>query len=426
MAGLLSARVLAPHFAVVTVLERDVPCAEQRFRPGLPQGRHFHGLLPGGLHGLQALFPEFGSLLVAAGSLQPRPEQLYVYRPEGVSYAVGYHQPEPPDEAWAQPLYVQTRGLLERCVREQVSALPNVVLRSGARVADLLVEHGRVCGARLQGGEVLRADLVIDALGRNTKTPSWLAAMGYTPAPEEKILCDLAYSTAVGRFKEPAGFLDVGFFVFSNPTSNHPRRGGALIRVEGGEVLVSLTGRYGDYPPTDFMEFKDWATTLEHPRLAELARLIEPAGELAHYRFRHSIRRRYDRLVEFPPGLLPIGDAISFYNPLYGQGMSAACRQALALQRALAVATGAQALRELWREFLPEAYQETRAPWLFAALADFRDPACQGSFPGEERPHLKSLLALRKRAVAGDKAAAQTFAALSGLELRLDSSSWRE
>src|SRR5262245_21211966 len=45
IAGLLAARVLADHFARVTVVERDRFPDGPAFRAGVPQSRHVHGLL---------------------------------------------------------------------------------------------------------------------------------------------------------------------------------------------------------------------------------------------------------------------------------------------------------------------------------------------------------------------------------------------
>src|SRR3954447_11411420 len=70
MAGLLAARVLADHFAQVTVIERDVPEAATEPRKGVPQGRHAHGLLARGQEIIADLFPGLFDDLVAAGAVR--------------------------------------------------------------------------------------------------------------------------------------------------------------------------------------------------------------------------------------------------------------------------------------------------------------------------------------------------------------------
>ena len=67
-----------------------------------------------------------------------------------------------------------------------------------------------------------------------------------------------------------------------------------------------------------------FAETTGEPLFTQLLAPADPISEPAHYRFDRSVRRRFDQLANFPEGVLPIGDSICHFNPLYGQGMSAA------------------------------------------------------------------------------------------------------
>src|SRR5262249_32078988 len=69
LAGLLTARVLADHFSHVTIIERDLFTADPRPRPGVPQSRHIHALLPRGLRIVEGLFPRIRHELEAAGAV---------------------------------------------------------------------------------------------------------------------------------------------------------------------------------------------------------------------------------------------------------------------------------------------------------------------------------------------------------------------
>jgi hypothetical protein len=59
LAGLTAAAALARHFSPVILLERDELPSAATPRPGVPQGRHVHGLLGGGHAALEALLPGF-------------------------------------------------------------------------------------------------------------------------------------------------------------------------------------------------------------------------------------------------------------------------------------------------------------------------------------------------------------------------------
>ncbi|MDD9935432.1 MAG: tryptophan 7-halogenase [Myxococcales bacterium] len=421
MAGLVSARVLSELFERVTLIEKDEVPAEPGIRRGVPQGAHFHALIPGGLEIMSELLPGVKEDLRAAGSLLPAPTQFYFYLPQGKSYAMGRYTPEPPPDTGERETYVQTRALLEHTVRKHVEAIDNVHTRYGSKVSGITSSEGRVTGVTFEGGDELAADLVIDALGKGGKTLQWCEELGFARPAEDVVNCDFAYTTTFMRPKDPAAFADVGFFVSAEKTETQPPRGGALVRMEDGTWLASVGGRYGDYPPRDIEGWRAFVNSTGNEHFMRLVASAEPVSELAHFRFPRGVRRRFEQLEAFPEGLLPIGDSICHYNPLYGQGMSAASRQAIALRAALrSAAENGSGLDGLWRRFLPEAYQETRAPWLFACLADFRDERCTGDFPSDEAEALGTFLMVLRSFGTDDTEASEMAMRIASLKGRLD------
>ena len=67
------------------------------------------------------------------------------------------------------------------------------------------------------------------------------------------------------------------------------------------------------------------------------------------------------------------GDAISSFNPIYGQGMSVAALQPVQLAKSLAEGSGA-----LSRRFFARAAKVTDIPWSIAVGNDLRMPETVG------------------------------------------------
>jgi 2-polyprenyl-6-methoxyphenol hydroxylase-like FAD-dependent oxidoreductase len=398
IAGLISARVLADYFDQVTILERDHIEPRPAVHKSTPQGNHLHAVQIGGLQVLSELYSGFCDKLHAMGAVPLRlTGDFPIYRPDGVVFSLTGAVREPRDLGIL--LYSQSRGLLEHCLRQCTLALPNISAECDTPVTGLLGSKGRIEGVSYKyDGEPrsLHCDLVLDCGGRGSHAPRWLTEMGFG-APEETIIgVDFAYSSTRFRLSSDDGRLGP-FSFFVGPPPKYTR-GGALAQIENDEWLVSLGGRFTDYPPQDEAGFMAFAAALPTPKLYEIIRNAERIDQISHFRFPTSVLRHYERLPSFPEHFLVLGDAISSFNPVYGQGMSSAALQARALGRLLEEQSNSpQRLEGLAAAFFPRAAEVINAPWTLAANLDFAYPQTTGtrsSMPPEITRYLLALDAL--------------------------------
>ncbi|WP_226008079.1 FAD-dependent oxidoreductase [Natrinema salinisoli] len=368
IAGLLAGRILADRFTEVTIIERDYLPTEPVVRRGVPQGAHPHALLEAGRATLEDLFPGFGEDLIAAGGVVVDFASDVNFYGEGDFLAHGSTPME---------TYSATRPLIEQVVREHVSNLDGVHIRSGCQVTDYLLDDTgtAVEGVVLREGSEqteITADLVVDATGRTSRTPTWLENHGYTPPEVEEVRIDVAYSTTF--IERPADDLRT----FLVPPSSPHTRGGMAAPVEGNRWVVSVHGVHGDHPPTDSEGLVEFAANLLTP---EVRHLLDDhrqvSTDIEYYPFPTNRRYRYGDLDRFPDGLVVIGDAIASFNPIYGQGMSVAALEALELHQALA----RDGLEDLPPRFFDRAEEVIDMAWLLAAGSDFAFPQTTGPKP---------------------------------------------
>jgi 2-polyprenyl-6-methoxyphenol hydroxylase-like FAD-dependent oxidoreductase len=392
MGGLFSARVLADHFVDVVVVDRDHEPTTADARGAVPQGHQFHVLLPGGLDAMSEWFPGFADDLVSAGSVPMMlGRDFYAYTPLGKSYSIQTHVPDPFETG--DYTYVQSRPQLELSVRRRVASLDNVSFEYRT-LADgpLLDDDGNVVGVTIRDGEPMHADLVIDASGRNSVSAQWLPGMGYATAPETYVNCDVTYASVVCEPENWDAFEGAVVFISASEEGEYASRGGAIVKMPDGKWLLTLTGRYGDFPSKDWDAFRDFGRTLVHPFFDQMADTVTPLGDIKTYRMPRAVRHHYEQLERFPEGLLPIGDAVCFFNPTHGQGMSAAAGQARGLSGLLAErAANAGGLTGLAMDFFPVAEDWVRGPWILAAMGNFANPKCTGDFPDADLPDLMRL-----------------------------------
>jgi flavin-dependent dehydrogenase len=261
----------------------------------------------------------------------------------------------------------------------------NIQIEYETAVRQLICRDGRVRGVRTADARSIEADLVVDATGRGHRARQWLASAGFCAPDETAIGLDTAYSTA--NFRRPESFVGEPLIFITGPAPHFTRRG-YVITIENGTLLVSLIGRFGDFPPTDKEGFLAFAKELHSDLAYRIIRDGEQLTPIAHQRFASSVQRHYERLKPSPEGFLVIGDALCHFNPIFAQGMSAAAMQAVILQEILSdYSEQSREVPGIASSFFTKAAQFNSTPWNLAAGFDFAFPQTRGNrSPGiEER-----------------------------------------
>ncbi|MEB3214250.1 MAG: 2-polyprenyl-6-methoxyphenol hydroxylase-like oxidoreductase [Leptolyngbyaceae bacterium] len=386
IAGLLAARVLLDHFDQVILFERDQFPEQPTPRPGVPQGHHVHALLMQGQQILEQLFPGIIQELVESGAIPL--DWIADWKFLSIEGWLEQH------DSGLQGLCC-TRLLLEWQVRQRLMQSERCHLRPGVLVQGVMFREQprpHVTGVSLRprseaaepdesGAEMVSADLVVDATGRNSKLPQWLSSMGYEKPLETTVNSFLGYASR--WYRQPTRAIAQGIIISAKP--GETTRGGVCYPVEGDRWIVTLSGVSGDHPPNDEAGFLAFAQSLRDPSIYDAIRSAEPCSPIQCYRRTENQWRHYEHLTAMPGGIVALGDAVCCFNPVYGQGMTAAALGAMTLRGCLQQFHPIDRLNQQhpWeRTFQRRLAKALETPWLMATGEDFRWEKTEGQRPG--------------------------------------------
>ncbi|MFL5279885.1 MAG: NAD(P)/FAD-dependent oxidoreductase [Rhodopila sp.] len=410
IAGLAAAQAASGYFDKITVLDRDMLPQGPEPRAGTPQARHGHALLGAGQASLAKLFPDFAKEIESAGAVKARSGfDIWMERPGFDPFPVrdlGFDS------------YCLSRPLLEFVIRRCLERKSKVSLHQRCRVTELLASSNgaAVVGLRFEDAnglaQTLMADLIIDASGRGTLTLDLLARAGCSTPQETEIGIDIGYATAVFEVPKDRPGPWKGLMHLGMPPDCG--RGGLILPMENNQWMVSLGGVHGDVPPGDIDGYMRFAQSLRTPTIYKAIRSARRVRDVARYGFPSSIRRHFEHLPAFPDGVIPIGDAICRFNPVFGQGMSVAAQEACALRDLLNERTEMpDPLKGLASAFFTRIQPLLDAPWR-TAENDFAFPQTRGERPADFERRLQYGAALL-RIAAEDPTVHRLMAEVNGL-----------
>jgi flavin-dependent dehydrogenase len=337
--GLGAALLLCGDGHEVTVLERDAEAPpidaaeiwESWPRKGVSQFRLPHFFLARYRGLLDAELPEVKQELVAAGAICLNP---VLGAPESV------RGPARPGDG-AFECISGRRCVVEAAVASVAGRAPRLQVRRGAAAAGLVagpaaaggVPH--VAGVRLDTGEEIAADLVVDMTGRRSPLPRWLAEIGARPPRDEVDDC---------------GFIYYGRHFRSADGSIPPALGGLLTHL-GSVSSLTLPADNGTWSVTLVISARDKALHVLHDPVI-WQKTVRSLPLVAHWLDGQPIDDRVmvmarieDRhrslMIDGAPvatGVVAVGDAWACSNPTVGRGASIGMLHAVLLRDTIAAA----------------------------------------------------------------------------------------
>lgn len=319
MGGLLTAKILSEYFTEIVMIEKDKLPDEAVDRAGTPQGFHPHRFTPRLVLILNRLFPGYQDILLENGA----PTTYNKYMHQINHYGKVVIGPSQEREITC------SRALVEWTIRGYIRKLPNVKILDQQEVLNLQTNSdgtqvtGVVFRDRVSRQEKsIFADIVVDTSGRRSKLASWLQNLGYeVPAPD-RLKVSLAYSTRRFRIStELAKKWDV-IRIAGHPSTNTFT--GVFSTIEDGVAEVLLYGLGGKYPTIRPDKFYEEASRLSDPSISEMIQKMEPITTPRGFQVPELVRQRFDKMKNWPAGLLVLGDALCHVDPIFGQGITMA------------------------------------------------------------------------------------------------------
>ncbi|HET8950554.1 MAG TPA: FAD-dependent monooxygenase [Solirubrobacteraceae bacterium] len=364
--GLASGLMLARDGHQVTVLERDaspLPESPERAweaweRQGVAQFRQAHYMQPRGRHVLEAELPdvleglrEADATVLEWGRMLPP--------------TIADRSPRPGDERLAT--VTARRSTLEHAMASAAARQDGLTVRRGAGAERLETRERdgavHVVGVRTDDGDVLSADLVVDATGRRSRMPALLREAGGPEVAEEGEDSGFVYYTRF--FRSADGSTPAPRGPLNSPFESHSI---LTLPADAGTWSVTLYGAAADPPLKRFRHEPVWTAVMRacplhaHWLDGEPMTGILPMGGVMD-------RRRRLPADGTLTGVALLADAWACTNPSVGRGMTFGLMHGALLRNVLrSHAAGSAEFAAAW----DEVTEREMGPWYEATVTGDR------------------------------------------------------
>jgi 2-polyprenyl-6-methoxyphenol hydroxylase-like FAD-dependent oxidoreductase len=225
-----------------------------------------------------------------------------------------------------------SRPLIELVLRHRAKAVTNITLRPRCRVTGIVpatgsaAAHGIRCDFGSGRSETLEADLVVDASGRGALTSTLFDALGWERPQETEVGVDIRYATVVVPIPDDAP--PDWKVVLTQPDPPAVPLHAVLVPMEEGRWIIVIADHGIGARIETWDDFLEASRLLITPTIFNALRHAGPPHGIRHYRLLATTWKHFERLPRLPRGVLPVADALCRFNPIHGQGMSSAAKQA--------------------------------------------------------------------------------------------------